>query len=153
MLGILRGQQMRAREGRSEVRAGTHTPKGTGGCKRPRYLVGMWPLQRLRKGLPLRGMAPGGESRSRKALPFPHSYPRLPPNLAEPHSDQQGKVRVRLKDKCGLLAFATGLELLGLWNLFLVGHGVETPETKKESAEQAGGAPRVKLFTPSTGWL
>lgn len=98
-------------------------------------------------------MAPEGDSRSRKALPFPHSSPRLPPNPAEPHSDQWGKVRVRLKDKCGLLAFATGLELLGLWNLFLVGHGGETLETKKESAEQVGGAPRVKLFTPSTGWL
>lgn len=98
-------------------------------------------------------MAPRGDSRSRKALPFPHSSTRLPPNATEPHSDQRGKVRVRLKDKCGLLAFATGLELLGLWNLSLVGHGVETLETKKESAEQAGGAPRVKLFTPSTGWL
>ena len=98
-------------------------------------------------------MPPGGDGRSRKALPLPHSSPRLPPNPTEPHSDQRGKVRVRLKDKCGLLAFATGLELLGLWNLFLVGHGVKTLETKKESAEQAGGTPRVKLFTPSTGWL
>lgn len=98
-------------------------------------------------------MAPRGDGRSRKALPFPHSSLSLPPNPAEPHSDQQGKVRVRLKDKCGLLAFATGLELLRLWNLFLVGHGVKALETKKESAEQAGGAPRVKLFTPSTGWL
>ena len=98
-------------------------------------------------------MIPGGDGRSRKALPFPRSSLSLPPNPAEPHSDQQGKVRVRLKDKRGLLAFATGLELLRLWNLFLVGHGVKTLETKKESAEQAGGAPRVKLFTPSTGWL
>ena len=81
LLGIPRGQQVRAMEGRSEVRAGKRPPQRNWSCKRPRHLVGTWPLQRRRECPPLKGHDPRGGWQEQEGTAL---SPQLPKSAPQP---------------------------------------------------------------------